>query len=44
MVKRKDGTEKAVLNTKWTQKGRLGLYEILKQHEIYPMIEQLVEV
>lgn len=43
MVRRKDGTEKAVLNTKWTQKGRLGLYEILKQHEIYPMIEQLME-
>ncbi|CAJ2234948.1 hypothetical protein CPR18618_PPKEINIP_00871 [Companilactobacillus paralimentarius] len=44
MVKRKDGTEKAVLNTKWTQKGRLGLYEVLKQHNIYPMIEQLMEV
>lgn len=44
MVQRKDGTEKAVLNTKWTQKGRLGLYEMLKQHDIYPMIEQLVEV
>ncbi|WP_125772375.1 phage antirepressor KilAC domain-containing protein [Companilactobacillus furfuricola] len=44
MVKRKDGTEKAVLNTKWTQKGRLGLYEVLKQHDIYPMIEQLMEV
>lgn len=43
MVKRKDGTEKAVLNTKWTQKGRLGLYEVLKQHNIYPMIEQLME-
>lgn len=41
MVKRKDGTEKAVLNTKWTQKGRLGLYEILKQHDIYPVIEHL---
>ena len=40
MVKRKDGTEKAVLNTKWTQKGRLGLYEILKQHDIYPVIER----
>ena len=40
MVKRKDGTEKAVLNTKWTQKGRLGLYEILKQHDIYPLIER----
>jgi len=44
MVKRKDGTEKAVLNTKWTQKGRLGLYEILKQHDIYPVIEQLMKV
>ncbi|KRK62464.1 anti-repressor-like protein [Companilactobacillus farciminis KCTC 3681 = DSM 20184] len=43
MVRRKDGTEKAVLNTKWTQKGRLGLYEILKQHSIYPMIEKLLE-
>lgn len=41
MVKRKDGTEKAVLNTKWTQKGRLGLYEVLKQHDIYPLIEQI---
>ena len=40
MVKRKDGTEKAVLNTKWTQKGRLGLYEILKRNDIYPMIER----
>ncbi len=43
MVRRKDGTEKAVLNTKWTQKGRLGLYEVLKQHNIYPMIEKLLE-
>lgn len=41
MVTRKDGTEKAVLNTKWTQKGRLGLYELLKQQEIFPLIERL---
>ena len=32
MVTKKDGTEKAVVNTKWTQKGRLGLYELLKDH------------
>ncbi|WP_125570488.1 phage regulatory protein/antirepressor Ant [Lacticaseibacillus songhuajiangensis] len=40
MVTRKDGTEKAVLNTKWTQKGRLGLYELLKDHGVLPLIEQ----
>lgn len=40
MVDKKDGTQKAVLNTKWTQKGRLGLYELLKAHGILPLIEQ----
>lgn len=39
MVPRKDGTEKAVLNTKWTQKGRLGLYELLKDNGYLPLIE-----
>ena len=34
------GTGSAI-QTKWTQKGRLGLYKLLKQHEIYPMIEKL---
>lgn len=40
MVPRKDGTEKAVLNTKWTQKGRLGLYELLKANGYFPLIEK----
>lgn len=44
MVKRKDGTEKAVLNTKWTQKGRLGLYELLKLHNYLPLIEQNLDI
>ncbi|MGI1808128.1 phage antirepressor [Pediococcus pentosaceus] len=39
MVSRKDGTEKAVLNTKWTQKGRLGLYALLKANGYLPLIE-----
>lgn len=42
MVPKKDGTEKAVVNTKWTQKGRLGLYELLKEKDILPIIEQKV--
>ena len=40
MLPKKDGTEKAVLNTKWTQQGRLGLYELLKSNDIIPLIEQ----
>lgn len=34
-----DGTQKAIIYTKWTQKGRLGLYELLKEHNILPLIE-----
>lgn len=40
MVLRKDGTQKAVLQTKWTQKGRLGLYELLKENGVLPLIER----
>ena len=40
MITDKDGDEKAVLNTKWTQKGRLGLYELLKRKGYLPVIER----
>lgn len=40
VVDRTDGTKKAVMQTKWTQKGRLGLYELLKNNGVLPLIEQ----
>lgn len=40
MVRKPDGNQKVVLHTKWTQKGRLGLYELLKKHGILPLIER----
>ena len=38
--KHKDGTTDVTMNTKWTQKGRLFLYDLLKQNGIIPVIEK----
>lgn len=40
VIRKFDGSMKVVMNTKWTQKGRLGIYELLKAKGIIPLIEQ----
>ena len=39
-ITRTDGRSDVVMETKWTQKGRLFLYDLLKQEGILPMIER----
>lgn len=40
-IVRGDGRDDVVMNTKWTQKGRLFLYELLKANDVLPTIEKL---
>ena len=38
-ITRSDGTKDIRMNTKWTQKGRLFIYNLLREKNIYPLIE-----
>lgn len=40
-ITRSNGQPDVVMQTEWTQKGRLFLYEKLKQNDVYPMIEKI---
>ena len=40
-IVRSNGIADIKMNTKWTQKGRLFLYELLKENEVFPDIEKI---
>ncbi|GAB0339062.1 phage antirepressor KilAC domain-containing protein [Staphylococcus pseudintermedius] len=39
-IEHKDGSTSVRMNTKWTQKGRLFIYDLLKDNDILPTIEK----
>ncbi|MFQ3853676.1 phage antirepressor KilAC domain-containing protein [Staphylococcus parequorum] len=39
-IEHKDGRTSVRMNTKWTQKGRLFIYNLLKENDVLPTIEQ----
>src|SRR5690625_3197504 len=39
-ITKKDGSKDVRMNTKWTQKGRLFIYDLLKGEGVIPLIEQ----
>lgn len=39
-IEHKDGSTSVRMNTKWTQKGRLFIYNLLKENDVLPTIEQ----
>lgn len=42
-ITRSDGTPDVVMETKWTQKGRLFIYNLLKDNDILPLIERDIQ-
>lgn len=42
-ITHRNGSAGSVMHTKWTQKGRLFLYDELKEHDVFPLIERKQE-
>lgn len=38
-IRQSDGSDKFVMSTKWTQKGRLFIYNLLKEEDYYPQMD-----